>query len=221
MDYRIVNSMAFDGGGFAAFCDSHSQFASESDTSDQEHGVFSAAVAANAAINYAPIPVLHLRRPDIRHQARFPFVLGGFDNDIIAVDWHHCNGQNICDIFISKMFGSGRGAQKSMGVWARELMKFLSALESLQADSAILGRIEAVLKCTRSALQSEDFEPLLQAILCQVVHLAPARGFLTKYSRQHVLHVVSKTFFPQVTDVQVAQCRFYIFILFIITYFLC
>ncbi len=152
-----------------------------------------------------PLPVLHLRRPDRKHQARFPFVLGGFDDDIISVDWTSCNAQNICDILTCKMFGSGKGAQKSMGVWARELMKFLKS--KCSAVPALTSRIDAVLESSRSALSSDDFEHLLQDILRQAAYLPPARSFLEKYGKNHVIHVVSKSFFPQVTDVQVAECR--------------
>jgi hypothetical protein len=190
-------------------CDSDHDSVSSADIS----AYFSASQPnASAAAMVAPIlgpapvlPALHLRRPDRKHQARFPYVLGGFDDDIVTIDWHKCNVQNICDIFTSKFFGSGKGAQKSMGVWAREVMKFLKG--KCTADSTLRSRIEAVLACPRSALSSDDFEPLLQEILRQAVYLPPTRSFLEKYGKLHVLHSVSKSFWPQVTDVQVAECR--------------
>ncbi len=165
------------------------------------------------AIQALIAPALQLRKPDIKHQSKFPFVTGGFDDDCVSVQWNSCNGQNICDIFTSKMFGSGRGAQKSMGVWARELMKHLKV--QCRSHEAFSQRIDAVLEKgtkgqqggQRSALQSDDFEPLLTQILAQSEFLPSARAFLVKHSRQHTLHVVSSGFFPQISDVQVAQCR--------------
>jgi len=179
----------------------------------------SAAASAARILNQAPAiqaliaPALQLRKPDIKHQAKFPFVTGGFDDDCVSVQWNSCNGQNICDIFTSKMFGSGRGAQKSMGVWARELMKHLKV--QCRFHQSFPQRIEAVLEKVpkgtqggqRSALQSDEFEPLLTEILAQSEFLPSARAFLVKHSRQHALHVVSSGFFPQISDVQVAQCR--------------
>ena len=142
-------------------------------------------------------------------------MLGAFDSDVITVEWNLCNGQNISDIFTSKMFGCGRGAQKTMGVWARELIKSFRSLCS--TDESLMNRIEAVLKCPRSAIQSDDFELLLQTILSQANKLVPTRVFLLKYSRQHVLHCVCKTFFPSITEVQVAQCRCPPFIVFVVS----
>ena len=169
--------------------------------------VLYAADAAARAVNgpLAPIPVLHLRKPDVKHQARFPYVLGAFDTDVVTVEWNLCNGQNISDIFTCKMFGCGRGAQKTMGVWARELMKYFKSICS--DDEALLIRIDNVLKCPRSAIQADDFEVLLQTILAQAIKLVPTRVFLQKYSRLHVLHCVCKSFFPSITEIQVAQCR--------------
>ena len=174
-----------------------------------------AADAAASAIRgpLAPIPQLHLRKPDCKHQARYPYVLGGFDTDVVTVDWNLCNGQNVLDIFTCKMFGSGRGAQKTMGVWARELMKFLKSICSV--DDVLAVRIDAVLKGTRSALQHEDFDLLLQTILAKPIKLLSARSFLVKYARQHVLHCVCKAFFPSITEVQIGQSRFFIHYFFI------
>ncbi len=168
--------------------------------------LYGGADAPQPTIQALIAPALRLRKPDIKHLAKFPFVTGGFDDDCVSVEWNSCNGQNICDIFTSKMFGSGRGAQKSMGVWARELMKHLKV--QCRNHSTFPPRIEAVLDASqRSALQSDDFEPLLTEILAQAAFLPSARAFLVKHSRQHDLHVVSSGFFPQVTEVQVAQCR--------------
>jgi hypothetical protein len=179
----------------------------------------SAADAANRVLSgHLPPPIVyHLRKPDVKHQARFPFVLGGFDTDVVTVDWSLCNAQNILDIFTCKMFGCGRGAQKTMGVWARELMKYF---KSLPIEDPLKDRIDAVLKWPRSALQCEDFDLLLQTILAQAKHLLPTRVFLQRYSRQHVLHCVCKTFFPQITEIQVAQCRYFLLLLFFLLYLL-
>ena len=154
----------------------------------------SASAAAARILNQAPAiqaliaPALQLRKPDIKHQAKFPFVTGGFDDDCVSVQWNSCNGQNICDIFTSKMFGSGRGAQKSMGVWARELMKHLKV--QCRFHQSFPQRIEAVLEKVpkgtqggqRSALQSDEFEPLLTEILAQSEFLPSARAFLVQHN---------------------------------------
>jgi hypothetical protein len=166
----------------------------------------SAAASADQAISgRKSTPVYFLRKPDAKHEARFPFVTGSFDDDIINVVWASCNPQNIIDIFTCKMFGGGKGAQKHMGVWAREFIKFFATI--CKDESAICARIDSVLKDKRSALQCDDFEPVLQDILRQAKYFQPGRQWLIKHNRTNVLHVVSKTFFPSITDVQVAQCR--------------
>jgi hypothetical protein len=192
--------------GFEGVEDHSSEGSSHEEEATISPSTGSAALSAAAALSGRnSTPVYYLRKPDTRHEARFPFVTGSFDEDIVNIAWASCSPQNIVDIFTCKMFGGGKGAQKHMGVWAREFMKFFATL--CTDDSTIAGRIDCVLKDKRSALQCDDFEPTLQQILVQAKYLAPARQWLIKHNRTNVLRVVCKTFFPSVTDVQVAQCR--------------
>ena len=194
----------FDGGGegagMGAFNDYGVEFApgytGQNAPVQQFEASTSAVEQCNAVVMHVQTDV-HVRRPDAKHLSAFPHVTGEHDTDIIHVDWASCSGPNICDIFLSKHFGSGQGKAKSMAYYALALMRHLNA----RFSSSLFGpSIKSILVNDRGLLEHKQFPGLLRNMLAVEDFLRSAKNFLLSHERTHPLHVISSTFFTKVPE---------------------
>ena len=116
-----------------------------------------------------------------------------------------CNGDNIVSILTSKMFGSGVASKRHMGFWCLGIMK---EAQKWCADTLVLPRVDAAIANERGVGTHKDFPSVLSIILSNLVHLSAARSFLRTYNFSHPIHCLSTTFFPSITDAQLADCRY-------------
>ena len=70
-------------------------------------------------------------------------------------------------------------------------------------------RITDILSNERGILVHKDFCPLITTVLGDPQILSKARAFLRSYNAVHVIHVITKSFFPVVTPTQIAECRYF------------
>ena len=207
MDFENANDLqlsddddSFDGGGEAAVAmrafgvEFAPGYTGQNAPLHQFQADTSAVEQCNAVVMHVQSEV-HVRRPDVKHLSAFPYVTGEHDTDIIHVDWASCSGENICDIILSKFFGSGQGKSKSMAYYALALLRHFN----VRFSTSLYGpSIKSILTNDRGLLQDKQFPGLLRNMLAVEEFLRSAKNFLLSHERTHPLHVISATFFPKV-----------------------